>query len=111
MSVTLIRPCRAGVNEELEAAADLLLRSEAGNGSMKVGGLGPGVLTQGMFRLRRKRELMVPGGIPDQSARLGMFRRAYNPRQTWLNGHIRGVMLPALDSGHRDDHKPRGWLR
>lgn len=44
-----------------------------------------GYLTPSQVELRRRRDVYTPGGTPDATVVRGIYKRAMNYRQTWLN--------------------------
>jgi hypothetical protein len=71
-----------GVHKELEAAADEILRQSVAElpRSQKMD-----ILTPWKVRDRLSREVYTSDGAPDAAVRLGMYHRAWNPRNTHLN--------------------------
>lgn len=69
---------RYGVAKALEEEANRLLKLGGGY----TGGL---VLTPDQEALRRRKELLVPSGIPDPSTRRGVYSRAANREMPHLN--------------------------
>lgn len=78
-----------GVHKELEAAADAILREQVADlpRSQKMD-----ILTPWKERDRLSREVYTADGVPDPAVRLGMYNRAWNPRNSHLNsrdGHVK----------------------
>ncbi|PPS89534.1 DUF7236 family protein [Streptomyces sp. MH60] len=74
---------RHGVDPELEAQADALLRqSFLDQPDPEAKSL---ILTQYKLQNRLKREVFVPGGTPDGAVRKGSFHRSINRRYPHLN--------------------------
>ena len=74
---------RYGVDPELEAEADAILRQsflDAPDPEAKAQ-----ILTPYMLQNRLRREVYVPGGTPDGAVRKGSFHRAVNRQYPHLN--------------------------
>lgn len=79
-----------GIHKELEEAADELLRQAVAKlpRSQKMD-----ILTPWKERDRLSREVYTSEGIPDPSVRSGIYHRAWNPQNVYLNsrdGQVRG---------------------
>lgn len=81
--VTGINRLRYGVHRELEAEADRLLKLDLARTSSLSSR--SDILTPSKESLRRRKEILVPSGVPDPSVRQGMYTRSYNPTQVHLN--------------------------
>lgn len=81
--MTGINRLRYGVHKELEAEADQLLKIDLGRTSSLASR--SDILTPSKESLRRRKEILVPSGVPDPSVRQGMYNRAYNSQQVHLN--------------------------
>lgn len=98
-------PLRRGVHRPLEDAADALIK-ESLAGVTKHSDKAD-ILTPWKEAERRRREVMVPSGVPDAANRQGIFHRVINTGAPHLNsregtatrGH-RVTGAPAIDTAH-----------
>lgn len=82
---------RYGVNRQLEAQADEMLRRNLA--SVTAHSEKKDILTPWKQQDRVSREVYVSSGIPDPAIRRGIFGRAYNPVQRHLNSR-EGIAPP-----------------
>ena len=82
---------RYGVNRQLEAQADEMLRRSLGN--ITAHAEKKDILTPWKQQDRVSREVYVASGTPDPAVRKGIFGRAYNPVQRHLNSR-EGIAPP-----------------
>lgn len=75
---------RVGVDPELEAEADLLIRDSL-QGVFSQAEKSD-ILTPWKMKMRLDREVYTANGTPDGSIIRGMFHRAYNETHPYLNG-------------------------
>ncbi|MFE0490155.1 DUF7236 family protein [Streptomyces griseoaurantiacus] len=85
------RRVRHGVDPELEAEADAILRQSFLDDPDPVEKRK--ILTPYMLQNRLKREVFVPGGTPDGAVRKGSFHRAINRQYPHLNA-VEGAARP-----------------
>jgi hypothetical protein len=106
---------RFGVHAALEAEANRLIKeSMAGVTSQSAKS---DILTPWKEKDRRDREVYTDSGVPDASARKGMYHRAYNPASPHLNSRdgimrgsrtrVQGIQAHVWEfgSGSLDDHE------
>jgi hypothetical protein len=82
----MTRRIRYGVDPELEAEADAILRQsflDEPDAEEKAK-----ILTPYMLQNRLKREVFVPGGTPDGAVRKGSFHRSINRQYPHLNATL-----------------------
>lgn len=87
---------RYGVHQQLEEAADEILFPALAKITSQADK--KDVLTPWKEKDRRRREVYVPSGTPDLSARVGYFHRAYNFRSAHLNSQPGGAHKLRTDS-------------
>ncbi len=100
---------RFGVYAELEQQADRLI-AQSLQGVTRHSAKAD-ILTPWKTADRRRREILVPTGIPDPAKRQGMYHRAANTAMPHLNSRPGGVLRDTGLHAFMDEHRREGTGR
>ena len=68
-----------------------------------------GILFEAGLKKRLQREVSV-GRTPEPHIRAGMYHRAYNNRQEWLNGKMTGYTTPVRTQSDPTIESKKSWF-